>query len=43
MYVMLEHIQRKGLKIPYGFVHIPHHYDHTRAERLIARLLRSIT
>jgi pyrrolidone-carboxylate peptidase len=43
MYVMLEHIQRKGLKIPYGFVHIPHHYDPNKARRLIARLLRSIT
>jgi pyroglutamyl-peptidase len=43
MYVMLEHIQRKGLKIPYGFVHIPNHYDPNKARGLIVRLLRSIT
>jgi pyroglutamyl-peptidase len=42
MYVMLEHIVRNGSKIPYGFVHIPYHYDPVRARRLVERVLRRL-
>jgi pyroglutamyl-peptidase len=39
MYVMLDHIRRKDLDIPYGFVHIPHDYDQTKATRLVKTVL----
>jgi len=39
MYVMLDHIRRYDLDIPYGFVHIPHDYDETEATRLVERVL----
>jgi len=39
MYVMLDHIRRKDLDIPYGFVHIPHDYDETKATRLVEKAL----
>jgi pyroglutamyl-peptidase len=37
MYVMLHFIKRHRLPIRYGFIHIPHRYDHKRAVRLLAR------
>ena len=40
MYVMLDHIARKHLGIPFGFVHIPHDYDRQRADRIVRRILR---
>ena len=39
MYVMLNHILRNGLDIPYGFIHIPHDYEETRAARFIENIL----
>jgi len=40
MYVMLEHIRRRGLDIPYGFVHIPHGYIEKKATRLVGKILQ---
>ncbi|MGH7798318.1 MAG: hypothetical protein ACREQ2_25935 [Candidatus Binatia bacterium] len=40
MYVMLDHIQRKGLDIPYGFIHIPHDCDQQKAIGFVAKILR---
>src|SRR6266508_4849189 len=40
MYVMLDHIAREHLGIPFGFVHIPHDYNRQRAGLLILRILR---
>ena len=41
MYVMLDHIRRKFLHAPYGFIHIPHDYDPAKAARLVKRILNS--
>jgi pyroglutamyl-peptidase len=40
MYVMLDHIRRKGLDIAFGFIHIPHEYDEKKALRLVQKILR---
>jgi pyroglutamyl-peptidase len=40
MYVMLEHIQRNELDIPYGFIHIPHDCEQKKAAGLIEKILR---
>jgi pyrrolidone-carboxylate peptidase len=39
MYVMLDHIRRTRLEIPYGFIHIPHDYDEKKATGLIEQIL----
>jgi hypothetical protein len=39
MYVMLDHIRRYDLDIPYGFVHIPHDYDEKKAAVLVEKML----
>jgi pyroglutamyl-peptidase len=39
MYVILDHIRRKGLDIPYGFIHIPHDYDPEKAAGLVKKIL----
>ena len=39
MYVMLDHIRRNDLDIPYGFVHIPHDYDEKKAAGLVEKIL----
>ncbi|HEY2918022.1 MAG TPA: hypothetical protein VGK77_03395 [Candidatus Binatia bacterium] len=43
MYVMLDHIARKNLKIPFAFVHIPHDCDWRKASRFVQRVLRQCT
>jgi pyroglutamyl-peptidase len=40
MYVMLAHIGRAKMNIPFGFVHIPHDYDRRKASRFVERILR---
>ena len=40
MYVMLDHIQRNGIDVPYGFIHIPHDYDTKKATALVEKILR---
>lgn len=40
MYVMLDHIAREHLAIPFGFIHIPHDYDCRKANRFVQRVLR---
>ena len=40
MYVMLDYIQQNNLRIPYGFIHIPHNYEQRKADRLLAKILR---
>jgi pyroglutamyl-peptidase len=39
MYVMLDHIRRKGLDIPYGFIHIPHDCDPEKAAEFVKTVL----
>ena len=41
MNVMLAHIRRKALGIPYGFIHIPHDYDPEKAARLVKRIINN--
>jgi pyroglutamyl-peptidase len=40
MFVLLDEIGRRQLKIPFGFIHIPHDYDQFKARRVIQRVLR---
>jgi pyroglutamyl-peptidase len=40
MFVLLEEIARKELKIPFGFIHIPHDCDPEKASRFVQRVLR---
>ena len=39
MYVMLDHIRRKALDIPYGFIHIPHDYEQKKATGWVEKIL----
>ncbi len=39
MYVMLDHIRRKGLDISYGFIHIPHDCETKKAAGLVKKIL----
>jgi pyroglutamyl-peptidase len=40
MYVMLAHIARAKMRIPFGFIHIPHDYERRKAGRFVRRVLR---
>jgi pyroglutamyl-peptidase len=40
MFVLLDEITRQNLKIPFGFIHIPHDYDLDKASRFVQRVLR---
>jgi pyroglutamyl-peptidase len=40
MFVLLDEIARKNLKIPFGFIHIPHDCDRQKASRFVRRVLR---
>lgn len=42
MYVMLDHIHRRELRIPYAFIHIPHDCGSKRAAKLVAKVLRGV-
>lgn len=42
MYVMLAHIARTKMRIPFGFIHIPHDYERRKAGRFVRRVLRSV-
>jgi pyroglutamyl-peptidase len=42
MYVMLDYIKRRGKKVRYGFIHIPHNYPRVRAEQLIRLAARRL-
>jgi pyroglutamyl-peptidase len=39
MYVMLDFIKRHKLPIRFGFIHVPHRYDHKKAIRLVKKAL----
>ncbi len=39
MYVILDHIRRNRIDIPYGFVHIPHNYDPKKATEMVKKIL----
>jgi pyroglutamyl-peptidase len=39
MYVMLDHIAREKMNIPFGFIHIPHGYERRKAGRFVQRVL----
>jgi pyrrolidone-carboxylate peptidase len=43
MYVMLAHIARAKMHIPFGFIHIPYDYERRKAGWFVRRVLRSIT
>ncbi len=40
MFVLLDEIARKNLKIPFGFIHIPHDCVPEKASRFVERVLR---
>ena len=42
MYIILDFLNRQRLRIPYGFVHIPHGYDKVKARRLLLKALRQL-
>lgn len=42
MYVMLDHIHRRELRIPYAFIHIPHNCELEKAVRLVAKILHGV-
>jgi pyroglutamyl-peptidase len=37
MYLMLEYIKRRGLKVRFGFIHVPYSYDPGIAARLLLK------
>jgi pyroglutamyl-peptidase len=39
MYVMLDHIRRNGLRISYGFIHIPYDYEQKKASEWVTKIL----
>jgi pyroglutamyl-peptidase len=39
MYVMLDHIRRNGLDIPFGFIHVPHEGDEKKTAGWIKKIL----
>ncbi len=43
MYVILDYLKRKRLRIPFGFIHVPHHYRLDRASRYLTRIVRSLS
>jgi pyroglutamyl-peptidase len=42
MYVMLDHIRRRGQKTRYGFIHIPFDRPRRASTKLIARAIRNL-
>ena len=42
MFVLLEEIARRDLKIPFGFIHIPHDCDQEKASRFVQRVLADV-
>lgn len=42
MYVMLDHIRRRKLRIPYAFIHIPHDCEPKKAASVVAKILRGV-
>ncbi|MSP40527.1 MAG: hypothetical protein EXR70_18715 [Deltaproteobacteria bacterium] len=40
MFILLEEIARKKLKLPFGFIHIPYDCDLLKARRVVERVLR---
>ncbi len=43
MYVMLDHVRRKGADMRYGFMHIPHDYDFKKAARLVEKIVHRLS
>jgi pyroglutamyl-peptidase len=43
MYVMLDHIRRNGREVAYGFIHIPHDYDLSKAAGLVEKIVRRLS
>jgi pyrrolidone-carboxylate peptidase len=42
MYVMLDHIERTGMAVRLGFIHIPYDCDAAKAGKRLATMLRNI-
>jgi len=42
MYIILDFINRRGLPIRFGFVHVPHRYDYRKAIRLVDKAIRKL-
>lgn len=40
MYVILDYLQRHQLKTRYGFIHVPHNYDVSKALRFLTQTIR---
>ncbi len=39
MYVILDFLKRRRIPVPFGFIHIPHRYDKSRALRLLRKVI----
>jgi pyrrolidone-carboxylate peptidase len=39
MYVILDFLKRSRLPVPFGFIHVPHRYDKSRAARLLRKAI----
>lgn len=42
MYVILDHLKRRRLPTRFGFIHVPHDYNSTRAQRFLLKVVREI-
>ena len=42
MFVLLDEIGRRQMKTRFGFIHIPHDYDHREARRYVLRILKQL-
>ena len=43
MYVMLDHIRQLGADVRYGFIHVPHDYDLTKAAGLVGEIVARLS
>lgn len=40
MYVILHYLKRRQPEVPFGFIHVPHHYDSRKAIRFLLKVIR---
>ena len=39
MYVILDYLKHRRMGVPFGFIHVPHHYDSTKAIRFLLKVV----
>ncbi len=39
MYVILDYLKGRHLDVPFGFIHVPHHYDCRKAIRFLRKVI----